>query len=43
MDMIIVGTIVFAAIAFIAHRAWRTVAAARKAKSGCGDDCGCGH
>ncbi len=43
MDLIIVGTIVFAAIAFIAHRAWRTVVAARKPKTGCGDDCGCGH
>ena len=43
MDLIIVGTIVLAAIAFIAHRAWRTVVAARKPKGGCGDDGGCGH
>ena len=42
-DLIITGTIVLAAAAFIAMRAWRSLAAARKPKSGCGSDCGCGH
>ncbi len=43
MELIIVGSIVLAAMAFIARSAWRTVRAARKPKAGCGSDCGCGH
>ncbi len=43
MELIVVGSIVLGAVAFIAHRAWRTVRAARKPKTGCGSDCGCGH
>ena len=41
-QLIIVGLIVASALLFIARRAWRSVAAARKPKSGCGTDCGCG-
>jgi len=42
MQLLIVGTIVAMALAFIGRRAWRTVVAARKPKAGCDSDCGCG-
>ena len=41
-QLIIVGLIVASALFFVARRAWRSIAAARKPKSGCGSDCGCG-
>jgi hypothetical protein len=41
MEMIIVGLIVAGAVAFVGRRAWQSLAAARKAKAGCGSDCGC--
>jgi hypothetical protein len=43
MQLLIVGTIVLIAAAFIARRAWLSVVASRQAKAGCGSDCGCGH
>ena len=42
MQLIIVALIVASALFFVARRAWRSIAAARKPKSGCGTDCGCG-
>ncbi|MCE2899619.1 MAG: FeoB-associated Cys-rich membrane protein [Gemmatimonas sp.] len=42
MDTLIVVLIVAGAAAFIGRRAWRSLAAARRAKAGCGGDCGCG-
>jgi FeoB-associated Cys-rich membrane protein len=38
---IVVVLIVASALAFVARRAWRAIAAARTPKSGCGSDCGC--
>lgn len=46
VQTLLAGAIVLGALAFVARRAWRTVAAARAPKSGgaCGSaDCGCGH
>ncbi len=40
-QLIVVGLIVASAMFFVARRAWRSIAAARKPKSGCGSDCGC--
>ncbi len=40
---LIVALIVASALLFVARKAWRSMAAARKPKSGCGSDCGCGH
>ncbi len=39
MQHLITGLIVFAAIAFIVHSAWRTY---RASKGGCGGGCSCG-
>jgi hypothetical protein len=36
-------SIVIGAGLYLARVAWRQVAAARRARSGCGTDCGCGH
>ena len=41
-QLIIVGLVVASALFFVARRAWRSIADARKPKSGCGTDCGCG-
>jgi hypothetical protein len=41
-QLIVVVLIVASALLFVARRAWRSIAAARKPKSGCGSDCGCG-
>jgi len=41
-QLIVVALIVASALFFVARRAWRALAAARKPKSGCGSDCGCG-
>lgn len=41
-QLIVVALIVASALFFVARRAWRSIAAARKPKSGCGSDCGCG-
>jgi hypothetical protein len=45
LQTLLVGMIVLVALGFLARRAWRTVSAARSAKSGdgCGGDCGCSH
>ncbi len=40
-QLIVVVLIVASALLFVARRAWRSIAAARKPKSGCGTDCGC--
>lgn len=40
-QLIVVALIVASALFFIGRRAWRSIAAARKPKSGCGSDCGC--
>jgi hypothetical protein len=40
--MIVLGIVTMAAL-FLATRAWRAFRASRKAASGCGSDCGCGH
>lgn len=42
MQLIIVALLVASALFFVARRAWRSIAAARKPKSGCDTDCGCG-
>jgi hypothetical protein len=42
VQLLIVGTIVAVALAFIGRRAWRAVVASRAPKDGCGHDCGCG-
>lgn len=41
-QLIVVVLIVASALFFVARRAWRALAAARKPKTGCGSDCGCG-
>lgn len=41
-QLIVVALIVASALFFVVRRAWRSLAAARKPKSGCGTDCGCG-
>ena len=41
-QLIVVVLIVASALFFVARRAWRSITAARKPKSGCGSDCGCG-
>lgn len=41
-QLIVVALIVTVAVFFVGRRAWRSIAAARKPKSGCGSDCGCG-
>ncbi len=41
-QLIVVVLIVISALFFVGRRAWRAIAAARKPKSGCGSDCGCG-
>jgi len=41
-QLIVVVLIVASALFFVGRRAWRALAAARKPKSGCGSDCGCG-
>lgn len=41
-QLIVVVLIVASALFFVARRAWRALGAARKPKSGCGSDCGCG-
>lgn len=43
MDTLVVLLIVAGAAAYVGRMAWRSLAAARKPKSGCGADCGCGH
>jgi hypothetical protein len=40
-QLIVVVLIVAGALFFVARRAWRSIAAARAPKSGCGSDCGC--
>jgi hypothetical protein len=40
-QLIVVVLIVASALFFVARRAWRSIAAARTPKSGCGSDCGC--
>ena len=40
-QLIVVVLIVASALLFVARRAWRSIAAARTPKSGCGSDCGC--
>jgi hypothetical protein len=39
--LIVVVLIVASALFFVTRRAWRSIAAARTPKSGCGSDCGC--
>lgn len=39
----VVLAIVLTAAVFLSRRAWRSYRAARMPKTGCGDDCGCGH
>ena len=43
-QLVIVVLIVASALFFVGRRAWRSMAAARKPKSGsgCGSGCGCG-
>ncbi len=41
-QLIVVALVVAGALFFVGRRAWRSMAAARKPKSGCGSDCGCG-
>lgn len=41
MQTLLVVLIVGSAAAFVGRRAWQSVLAARKAKAGCGGDCGC--
>lgn len=40
---IVVVGILATAVGYLGARAWRKAAAARRAKPGCGPDCGCGH
>ena len=40
-QLVVVALIVASALFFMGRRAWRSLAAARKPKSGCGSDCGC--
>jgi hypothetical protein len=42
-DTIVVLLIVGGAAMYVGRMAWRSIAAARKPKRGCGSDCGCGH
>ena len=42
-DVLAVLLIVGTAIAYVGRKVWLAVAAAKKPKSGCGSDCGCGH
>jgi len=42
-DALVVLLIVAGAAMYVARLAWRSIAAARKPKAGCGSDCGCGH
>lgn len=41
METILVMTIVSVAALYAGRRAWKSMRAARKAKAGCGSDCGC--
>ena len=41
MDTIVVLVIVAAAATYVGRLAWRSMAAARKPKTGCDSDCGC--
>ena len=41
-DTLVVLLIVAGAAAYVGRMAWRSLAAARKPKNGCGSDCGCG-
>lgn len=41
MDTIVVLVIVAVAAAYVGRMAWRSMAAARKPKTGCGSNCGC--
>jgi hypothetical protein len=40
-DTLVVLLIVAAAAGYVGRMAWRSLAAARKPKSGCGSGCGC--
>lgn len=40
--LVVLG-IVATAVGYLGTRAWRKAAAARRAKPGCGSDCGCEH
>ncbi len=42
IQMLVVLLVVGTAATFVVRRAWVAIAAARKPKSGCGSDCGCG-
>jgi hypothetical protein len=42
-QLLLVALIVIGALLFVGRTAWRSLAAARAPKSGCGSDCGCGH
>ncbi len=41
-QLIVVVLVVASALFFVGRRAWRSIAAARAPKRGCGPDCGCG-
>lgn len=43
LDTIVVLVVVAGAAGYVGRMAWRSLAAARKPKAGCGSDCGCGH
>ena len=43
METLVVLLIVAGAALYVGRTAWRSIAAARKPKNGCGNDCGCGH
>jgi hypothetical protein len=40
-QLVVVALIVAGALFFMGRRAWRSLAASRKPKTGCGSDCGC--
>lgn len=40
-ETIVVLLIVFGAVAYVGRQAWRSLAAARQSRAGCGRDCGC--
>lgn len=41
MDTLLVLLIVGGAAAYVARKAWLSMAAARKSRAGCGGSCGC--
>ncbi|WP_396223513.1 FeoB-associated Cys-rich membrane protein [Gemmatimonas sp.] len=42
-DSVAVWLIVASALIYVGRMVWRATAAARRPKTGCGSDCGCGH